>query len=450
MASTAAPVLLLAPKTSYRVDAFVAAAARLGAAVRVGSDRCHRLAEGWGVPLALDFRDPDRAVAQVLAHAREEPFAAVVPTDDAATVIASRAAAELGLAANSPAAAYRARNKAEMRAALTAHDVPCPRWRLLDSAAADHDFLCARDGLGGGPVVVKPLLMAGSRGVIRADTERELLAAVARVGRILRAPDVEPSSDPAARQLLVETYVPGREVAVEGLLGDGRLQPLAVFDKPDPLVGPFFEETLYVTPSRLEERLQQRLLAATERAARALGLSCGPIHAELRFDGDRAWVIEVAGRSIGGLCARTIELALGVSLEELILSDALGRPLPAVPAAGAASGVLMLPIPKRGLLRSVRGIDRAEKLPGIESVTITAPLDHDVVPLPEGSSYLGFVFARGDEPAAVERALRAAQAELEVDIRPNLALPAATSVPAACSRAAAASPRRRRTSRTPP
>jgi biotin carboxylase len=220
----------------------------------------------------------------------------------------------------------------------------------------------------GYPCVLKPLALSASRGVIRADDPAQFVAAVRRIAAILRQMDPAPDGD-AARVLLVEEFVPGREVALEGLLRGGTLETLALFDKPDPLDGPFFEETLYVTPSRLPDPLQARIRHTAQDACKALGLVEGPVHAELRVNDRGPWIIEVAARSIGGLCSRTLRFGTGMTLEEVILRHALGWPIASLARAGGASGVMMLPIPRAGRLRAVRGRETAERVPGIEEVT---------------------------------------------------------------------------------
>jgi biotin carboxylase len=291
-----------------------------------------------------------------------------------------------------------------MRDALADAGVPQPRYRKAP-AGADVARLAAEIGP---PVVVKPLGLAASKGVIRADSPEEAARVADRVREIADTPD---------GPLLVEAFVPGDEVAVEGLLRGGALETLAVFDKPDPLTGPYFEETIYVTPSRKPAAAVDAIEQTTARAARALGLTEGPIHAELRVDGAGVTLLEVAARSIGGLCSRALRFGAGVSLEEVILRHALDLPLDGLERADAASGVMMLPIPRRGVLHEVRGQDAARAVPGIAGVEISIAPGRPVVPLPEGDRYLGFVFARGDTPERVEGALRAAHGKLEIDIR---------------------------------
>ena len=260
------------------------------------------------------------------------------------------------------------------------------------------------------PCVIKPVNLNGSRGVMRADSPAELIAAIDRLTRLITADTDE------ARPYLIESYLPGVEVALEGMLDQGHLTILALFDKPDPLEGPFFEETIYVTPSRLSPSMQATIGATTAAAAQALGLVAGPIHAELRVNDEGVWIIEIAGRSIGGLCSQVLRFGVDASLEELIIRQAAGLPLGDASRRDHAAGVMMIPIPEAGLLRAVSGGEEAAAVPLIESVEITARLNYPLVPLPEGDSYLGFIFARGETPEAVEAALRQAHACLHFRI----------------------------------
>jgi biotin carboxylase len=335
----------------------------------------------------------------------------VVGVDDNTAVVAAAIAARLGLRTNSVASVTAARNKHLMRERLAAHGVRQPSFRLV-SLEGDP----SREALAAPyPCVLKPLALSASRGVIRADNPAQFLEAAARIRTILDRDDVAVSPD-TPRALLVERFVPGIEVAVEGLLVDGALQVLAIFDKPDPLDGPFFEETIYVTPSRLADATQTAIARTVREACAALGLIDGPVHAELRVNDEGPSVIEVAARSIGGLCSRTLRFGTGTSLEELILRQALGWPLASTDRERRAAGVMMIPIPRPGKLRAVHGTDRARAVPDVEDVVIAAHVDQELIPLPEGWQYLGFIFARADTPAAAEAALRAAHANLRFEI----------------------------------
>ena len=297
-----------------------------------------------------------------------------------------------------------------MRRALAQAGVPQPRFALLESDA-DVAATAREVGL---PCVVKPLGLSGSRGVIRADDAEQARRTAKRVRGIVAA-----ARAPAGTPLLLEGYLPGAEVAVEGLLRGGRLEVLAVFDKPDPLEGPYFEETLYVTPSRLPAGVLAEVEAMTARAAAALGLREGPVHAELRVDGDRVSVLELAARSIGGLCSRALRFGAGVSLEQVILRHALGLGLEDLTRESTASGVMMIPIPGAGMLRGVGGLEEARAVPGIGGLEITIARGRPVVPLPDGDRYLGFMFARAASADAVERSLRTAHERLQVSIEPH-------------------------------
>jgi biotin carboxylase len=407
-------VLLLTGPATYRAAAFLEAAARLDLEVVRGLDLPAALADYWGVPLGLDFARPEVAAEQIAAVAAERPVDAVLAVDDGATLVAAAASARLGLPHNDPASALAARDKFVMRERLAAGSVPVPAYRRYP-LAADPAAVAAETAY---PCVVKPLRLSGSRGVIRADDPAAFAAAWERTKRLLLAE----GNDPATTHLLVERYLPGVEVAVEGLLTGGALRVLALFDKPDPLDGPFFEETIYVTPSRLPAATQEAIAARTAEAAAALGLREGPVHAELRINDDGVWPIELAGRSIGGLCSSVLEFGTGITLEELILRHAVGLLLPATGRGAEAAGVMMIPIPKGGMLRAVAGEEEACAVPGVTGLEITAKLNHPLVPLPEGASYLGFVFARAATPDAAEAALRAAHDRLRFTIEPTIAL----------------------------
>lgn len=406
-------VILLASSRSYRNDAFLAAAERLGVEVVTGRDVPLPLLPRVQAGLPLDYRDIERSTRALLDYAREHPVGAILGVDDSGTLLAARASAVLGLPHNAPAAALCARNKRLMRERFAAAGLPSPRFRAF--SARESAERIAREVAY--PCVIKPTELSASRGVMRADDPEQLAGRLERLRRILAKERCE--------ELLVEDYVPGVEVALEGLLDGGRLRVLALFDKPDPLEGPFFEETLYVTPSRLPESAQRLIADAAARAAEALGLREGPVHAELRWNDGGPWLIEVAARSIGGLCSRTLRFGTGSaqSLEELILRQALGMDLGPAQRESRAGGVMMLPIPRSGILVAVEGVEAARAVPLVEGVEITARLHYPLVPLPEGDSYLGFVFARGERPEDVEGALREAHRRLRFEIHADLAAP---------------------------
>jgi biotin carboxylase len=403
-------ILLLLPTKTYRAKDFLEAALRLNVDVVVASEEANTLEDKNAAGLlTLNFLDPHEAARQVKAFAGQYPINAVVGVDDETTGIAAEISAALGLPHNSIESAEATRNKHRLHELLDRAGVPAPRFTLfsLDDDLADMAMRVEY------PCVLKPTFLAASRGVIRADNEDEFIAAFRRIEAILNEPDVIAKGGPAARQLLVESYVPGIEVALEGLLLRGELHVLALFDKPDPLEGPYFEETIYLTPSRLPEAVQLEIVGCAARAARALGLREGPIHAELRWNDDGPWLIEMAARSIGGLCSRTLRFGAGMSLEDLIVKHALGLELESLERERRAAGVMMIPIPRAGLLKEVNGIEAAQDVPHIENVTISAHIGQQLIPLPEGSRYLGFIFGRADRPELVEAALREAHRRLE-------------------------------------
>lgn len=406
-------VLLLTGVRSYRMPAFRKAAERLGVTVITGMDLPDALASQWPEAVPLPFDQIDSAVATIEALNERQPLRAIMAVDDSGSLLAASASARLGLAHNAPDAALAARDKLVMRQMLAQSGLNTPEfWRFT----TDSDL----DEMGRAivfPAVVKPTNLNGSRGVIRVNDADELAAAVVRLRKLLAS---ESGGSPAT--ILVERYIPGIEVALEGMLDGGELQMLALFDKPDPLEGPFFEETIYVTPSRLPADVQEMIVRTTAAAAAAIGLSTGPVHAELRLNEHGAWIVEIAGRSIGGLCSDVLRFGVDRTLEELILRQAVGLDYHHEVNHGQASGVMMIPIPGAGMLRRVEGIKLAEEEPLIERVEITLPVDYPVRPLPEGDSYLGFIFARGPDPASVERALRKAHSVLHITVDPIIEL----------------------------
>ena len=431
--------LILAATTAYQVDDLTLACRRLGLEPLVGSDRCHVLAEEWPAgALALDFRDPVRAAEQAIAGMGGDPVAGVVATDEKTALIGTLVAERLGLRHAPLEAARVAADKRRFRERMRAAALPHPPFALVELGA---DPRPAARGLGY-PVVIKPLHLSASRGVMRADGDDELVARAARLGRLLADPAVAAiAAEPeAARQFLVERFVPGPEVAFEGLMTGGVLQVLALFDKPDPLDGPTFAETIYATPSLLPAARQAEVVEAVRAAAGAIGLSEGPVHAELRLPpangllqprhditggdpvepppGEAPLVLEMAARSIGGLCGRVLRFGAGIALEEVIIAHACGLDPGELTRSGApAGGVMMLPVVDEGVLVEVRGVEAARAVPGVRDLVITArPGDH-LVPLPEGHAYAGFIFAEGGAPEAVVAALRAAAAALSFEVK---------------------------------
>ena len=411
-----ARLLLLIPTTSYRVSDFMAAAEGLDVDLVVGSNQ-RPVLEQFAAErsLALDFADIAEGQRQIEAYAGDYPLTAILGVDDDTLLLAALASAALGLAHNSPDSVIAARNKYRFRSALANAGPPSPAFRLIN-IETDDGAQAARQA--SYPCVLKPLALAASRGVIRADDEAGFLAARLRIMAILDQPDVAAIGGEGARQILVESYIPGFEVALEGLIHDGHLEILALFDKPEPLVGPYFEETIYITPSRLPATTQDDIAATARATVAALGLRHGPIHGEFRINDDGVWPLEMAARSIGGLCSRTLRFGAGVALEELILRHALGLPAADRRRRQQPAGVMMIPTPQAGTLREVRGLEDARAVVGVDDVTISIAPGRKVAPPPEGYRYLGFIFAHGDTPDAAEAALRSAHARLEIEIGP--------------------------------
>lgn len=403
-------VLIVLPSSSYRVADFVAAAKMLRAETVIATNAAQAMAGDMAYPLVrIDPRDPEWSAGRIVEFAQRFPLDAVVAADEEGVVMAAVAARELGLPHNPPEAVRVTRDKAAMRQVFADAALPQPLFRVI---GADDDPVAACSEVGF-PCVVKPVSLSASRGVVRVDGIAEVADTVARIRTIT----AEAGRDPG-EPILAESFVPGTEVALEGLLVDGHLEVLALFDKPDPMNGPYFEETILVTPSRLAHHVQDEIAAISRAAANALGLVQGPIHAEARVDDSRVWLLEVAARSIGGLCGRTLRFGLlGTSLETMLLRSALGYRGVLAKRQSPASGVMMLPIARAGTLFAVGGQEQAKAVPGIVDVELTIPIGSRVRPPPEANRYLGFLFASGNTTRAVEKALRQAHAELTIDIR---------------------------------
>ncbi len=403
-------VLLVAATTGYQTRAFADAARHLRLDLILATDRCHVLEDPWGdraIPVRFD--DPLASRDVLLAAG---PFDAVVAVGDRPTLVAARAAEALGIPYNSSAAVEACHDKYLARQRFEAAGLPVPKFFRVPVKASPMDTARRAPF----PCVLKPLGLSASRGVIRANNAAEFEEAFVRIRALLGSADVAMMREEQNRYIQVESFIDGREFALEGLVTAGELQVVAIFDKPEPLDGPFFEETIYVTPSRESPATRQALAGAAGRAVRALGLTHGPIHAEVRLHGGEAWVLEVAARPIGGLCARTLQFDGGVSLEELILRHALGEDVSRVRLSDSASGVMMIPIPKGGVYQRAAGLEQAIAIADVEDVMITAKEGQKILPLPEGASYLGFIFARAASPERVEHALREAHACLRFDI----------------------------------
>jgi biotin carboxylase len=395
---TVARLLLFAATTGYQIRVFADAARRLDVDLTLATDHCHRLGDPWG-DHAIPVRFGDAPKSMAALQGRQ--FDAVAAVGDAPALLAAEVASALGIPFHPPAAVRASNDKYLARQLFQAAGLPAPQFFRV--ALAEGPDASARRAPY--PCVLKPLGLSGSRGVIRANDPDEFRAAFGRIKKLL-------AREQQSHYLQVEAYIPGREFAVEGIVTHGAPRILAIFDKPDPLEGPFFEETIYVTPSRASVAAQEGMRAAVERAVRALALYHGPFHAELRLNESGVWMLEVAARPIGGLCSKALRFGAGMPLEELVLRHAIGEDIAALPLADRASGVMMIPIPRGGVYEDVAGLAEARAIEGVDDVIVTAKVGQALAPLPEGASYLGFIFARAGDPAEVERALRRAHAKL--------------------------------------
>lgn len=406
-------ILLLLPAAGYANQDYRQAADRLGIELVACADYCHRLAPGWGLPplMSVPFDQPDVAMPQVLA-ALAQPVDAVLATDDHGLTLAARLCEGLGLRGNPPQAVAQLTDKLHFRQLQQRIGLPHPAFFWLQNPV---DAASAAKAVGL-PLVLKARRLNASRGVMRADSIDELRQAQGRIRRI----QSRHLRDADSLGLLAEAFIPGDEVALEGVLRGGELRVLALFDKPDPLNGPTFEETRYVTPSRLPATTQAGIADAVSRACQAAGVSEGPIHAEARINGEGVWLLEIAPRAIGGLCGRVLEATLGMGTAELALRHAAGLALPQAPPAENSAGVMMIPVPATGILKSVTGAEAARTAPHITGIEITAAIGQIIAPPPEGASYLGFIFSRAENPQTAAEALLAAHARLDIRIQSTL------------------------------
>ncbi len=411
-------ILLFAAKLGYQTRSFEEAARKLGIELVYVTDRCHQLEDPWNDrALPVKFESPDAAALAVIENSRNAQVDGILAIGDRPVVAAAYAARGLGIAYNHPLSVEACRSKARLREIFRDAGLRTPWFRKIPAHPAPEPALLGVTY----PCVLKPLSLSASQGVIRANNRDEFIAAASRIQRLLDSPEVRASREPDLDHLIVEGYIPGDEVAVEGLLVDGSLRILAIFDKPDPLVGPYFEETIYTTPSRHSAAVQVEIEQCMRSAVRAVGLSHGPVHAEFRLNEQGVWPIEIAPRPIGGLCARALRFVIParggtIGLEELLLRFAAELTTAEYLREPHASGVMMIPVPRSGIYEGVDGIEAAQAVPGVTDLVITAR-EHDAIAAwPDGSSYLGFLFAQADAPDEVESALRAGLTKLNFRI----------------------------------
>src|SRR5271170_3840373 len=415
-------LLIFTAKLGYQTRSFDEVARKLGVDLVFVTDRCHQLDNPWGDrAIPVHFESPDAAAYAVLEAMRGQAVDGILALGDRPAVAAAYVARGLGILYNHPASVEACRSKLRMREVFREAGLRVPWFRSVSLSPTPEPALLGISY----PCVAKPLSLSASQGVVRANFREEFVAAVTRICRLLESPEIRATREPNLDQILIEGYIPGREVAVEGLLTNGELRVLAIFDKPDPLEGPYFEETIYITPSRFSDEQQRDIERCAVDAIRAFGLSQGPVHAEFRVNDDGVWPLEVAPRPIGGLCARALRFAPdaaseNIGLEELLLRHALRLAGSDWPREQSASGVMMIPVPKSGVFEKIAGEDAAHKVTGISALEITARLHDYIAAWPEGSSYLGFLFAKGSSAGEVEAAIRAAHAKLHFDLTPRL------------------------------
>lgn len=407
-------ILIVIPTASYRAHDFITAAASLNIEVIIGSE--HRQALSSLLPdlsLVLNLQKPESSLKAIKNFAQRTPLTAIVGVDEETVIFAAMASASLGLLYNSLSSVRATRNKYLMRQMMQKFGLNSPEFRVFLIDLNPKEFI---DKISY-PSVVKPTFLSASQGVIRVNTPDEFVDAFNQIRRIITDPSNRKKSAETNQQILVEDYIPGTEVAIEGILMNGKFKLLAIFDKPDPLEGPYFVETIYVTPSRYPQDIQAKIIQTTIDAIGALGLTTGPVHAEMRINEKGTWMLEIAARSIGGLCSRVLKFDNGISLEALILMHAMGKDIKNIDCDQKAAGVMMMPVLQTGILKEVRNLESAKQIPGIENIVITIALERKIEPLPFGSKYLGFIFARGDTPEFVEKSIRKAYNRLEVVIK---------------------------------
>jgi biotin carboxylase len=417
-------VLLFAATTGYQIRAFDDAAARLGVELRIASDSCDRLDDPWrDRAIAVRFHDLEPSL-RALDRALSAPPDGIIAVGDRPTVLAAHAAQRFGVAWHPPEAVERSRHKLKTRQRFRDDELAAPAFEAIEDCVPLWTALARTEHLL--PAVVKPVSLSGSRGVIRADTREELSAALTRVRRLLDSHDIRALRDPEGSTIVVEEFVEGREYALEGVVDRGRLHVAALFDKPEPLDGPFFEETIYAAPSRASRNDQEAIVTAIAQAVRSLGLTQGPIHAECRLGPSGVIVLEVAARPIGGLCAKAVTVVNRqghrVTLEELLLRQAIGEDVTNWQPDDRGSAVMMVPIPGEGVYRGVEGLDEARGVPNVSDIRITAKIEQVLTPLPEGATYLGFIFARARTAEEAEHAVRDAHAHLRFQIQRGVPL----------------------------
>ena len=402
--------LLIAQPNSYRIAPYIKAAQNMGLEVMIASAGQHSLITEVHAGIHINLNDIPTSLKTILDEATKKPFAGILGSDDSTVELAAAVAAELGLSHNPPEAARISQRKDLARAELSLSGAAVPIHCLIDLSKTIDNQMAGLPW----PCVIKPLNLSASRGVIRTNNEQEFIEACTRIKKII----VHSADEFERTHVLIEDYIDGIEIAYEGYLKKGELNTLTIFDKPEPLTGPYFEETIYVTPSQLCNDIQDNIKQTVQQACEIYGLKTGPVHAELRIDkNNKPWILEVASRTIGGDCARTLDSDNGFNIEELTIALAMNRPFE-IDSDEQCRGVMMMPIKKGGILRRVEGLSKAGKVEHVESIDIIIREGNELIPLPEGNQYPGYIFARADSQQKVINALQEAFSKLEFVVAP--------------------------------
>jgi biotin carboxylase len=408
-------VLLVAPSGSYRIVPYLNAVQSLGINILVVSNSEHSLVPEVAAGITVDFSNLPQARKTILGAIAKLNILCVLATDDSCVTLCSQIAGVLKLPHNSTAASELTHRKDLARQALRKSGCNTPEFQVIKLDPSPENLINIEY-----PVVVKPLSMSGSRGVIRANSDKELIEACRRIDSIL---ENAKQTGYVREHLLVESYLDGAEFAIEGFMINGKFHLLTIFDKPEPLTGPFFEETYYITPSQLDKNEQRGLIDEIIKCCEAYGLTHGPLHAEARITNNGVVLLELAARTIGGQCGQLIEFSLKQKLEELVIQGMCGQ-LPETPGSSEAAGVLMIPVTSSGILRRIEGLTAALQVKHIKDIEIHIREGYELVPLPEGSSYLGFIFAQAPDYTQTYEALKIAYRKLKFVTQPNWQLAA--------------------------
>lgn len=403
-------ILLLVPTETYRAEAFITGAAALGVSLTIASERRQAMAASMGRrTLVVSMQNPEVGLKQIEQAADNMQFDAIISVDDGGLATAALASKKLGLKYISTNSAQMSNNKIAMRKRLEQTEISKP-WFLVHKPT--NKISITTGAIPSFPIIVKPASLSGSIGVMRIDAPEDVESALALCESIQM--DHGCGGD---TQTLIEQYISGVECAVEAMVFNDQLKILAIFDKPRPLEGPYFAETIYVAPSERDREIQNKLQSTLEEARKALEIKTGPIHAEFRITSDReVYLIELAARSIGGMCSNAIPLSGGRSLEELIIAEALGMEIPEFAIENQASGVFMMPVPAKGVLRSISGVEEAKSTRWITNVTLSMMINSEVSPIPYDARYVGFIFAKAPTSRAVVEALEEAFKKIEIEI----------------------------------